>query len=187
MDDRRKGGPMSSLFNGTWQIDLDQSLVWDEASKKHVRDEVGQEIITLKITGDVQDYEVLYGDRPQIRMGYTARYDDTEWVSYAVREIISDAADIEQEISEFKQRIKATQGTGERSFQVGQSYGLIRLVSVDAHTHYRVARNPKDNLAQSIMLRRMASDEQSYLATVLDIHGVIFRIRRFVRVAGTAR
>ena len=85
---------MSSLFNGTWEIDLDQSLVWDDDAKKHVKDEVGQEIITLRITGDVQDYEVLYGNGPQIRMGYTARYDDTEWVSYAVREVISDAADV---------------------------------------------------------------------------------------------
>jgi hypothetical protein len=50
---------MSSLYNGTWEIDLDHSLVWDDVSRQHVRDEVGQEIITLRINGDVQDYEVL--------------------------------------------------------------------------------------------------------------------------------
>jgi hypothetical protein len=173
---------MSSLFNGTWGIDLEQSLVWDDASGKHVRDDVGQEVITLRITDDVQDYEVLYGDRPRIRMGYTARYDDPQWVSYAVREVISEAADVEQEVNEFKQRIKAAGGDRDRSFEVGTSYGLIRLVSVDAHTHYRVSKSPKDDAAQSIMLRRMARDGQSYLATVLDVHGIVYRIRRFVRI-----
>jgi hypothetical protein len=28
---------MSRLFNGTWQIDLDQSLVWDDALKSLTR------------------------------------------------------------------------------------------------------------------------------------------------------
>ncbi len=67
---------------------------------------------------------------------------------------------------------------------VGTSYGLIRLVPADIYTHHRVARNPKDESAQSIMLRRMDKDERSYLATVLDVSGVIHRIRRFVRVSG---
>ena len=173
---------MSTLFNGTWEIDLAQSLVWDDALKKHVRDEVGQEQITLRITGDVQDYEVLYGDRPRIRMGYTACYDATEWVSYAVREVISTAADVEDEVNAFKQRIKAAEGDRERSFKVGTSYGLIRLVYVDPKTHYRVSLNPKDQAAQSIMLRRMADDGQSYRATVLDVNGIVYRIRRFVRI-----
>jgi hypothetical protein len=173
---------MSRLFNGTWQIDLDQSLVWDDTLKKHVKDEVGQEIITLRINNDVQDYEVLYGDRPKIRMGYTARYDDTKWVPYAVREVISDAADIAQDVDNFKQRIKAAGGDRNRSFEVGSSYGLIRLVSADDYSHYRVSRNPEDGTAQSIMLRRMANDEQSYLATVLDVYGIVYRIRRFVRI-----
>lgn len=175
---------MSSLFNGTWEIDLEQSLVWDDASRTHVRDEVGQEIITLRTEGDIQDYEVLYGDRPRIRMGYTARYDDPQWVSYAVREVISDAPDVAQAVDAFKQRIKAAGGERDRSFEVGTSYGLIRLVSVDDRTHYRVSKTPQDGSAQSIMLRRMAPDGQSYLATVLDIHGIVYRIRRFVRVAG---
>ena len=174
---------MGNLYNGIWEIDLARSLVWDDASKTHVPDDVGQERITLRITGDVQDYEVLYGDRPKIRMGYTARYDDTKWVSYAVREVLSDAADIAQEIADFKRRIKAADGERERSFTVGDSYGLIRLVYVDDLTHYRVSKNPKDGLAQSIMLRRMEPDGQSYLATVLDVHGIVYRIRRFVRVA----
>lgn len=171
---------MSVLFNGRWKIDLDQSVVWDDAAKKHVRDEVGQEFITLGIKGNIQDYEVLLGDRPQIRMGYTAQYDDSQWVSYAVREVISDAANVEQEISDFKRRIKAP-GTLDRSYVVGTSYTLIRLISVDDYTHYRVSKSPKTGAAQTIMLRRMARDEQSYLATVLDVDGVVFRIRRFVR------
>ncbi len=174
---------MSRLFNGTWQIDLDQSLVWDDALKKHVKDEVGQEIIRLRISDDVQDYEVLYGDRPKIRMGYTARYDDTKWVPYAVREVLSDAADVAQDVDNFKRRIKAAGGHRDRSLEVGSSYGLIRLVSSDDYSHYRVSKNPKDETAQSIMLRRMANDEQSYVATVLDVYGIVHRIRRFVKIS----
>ncbi len=175
---------MSQLFNGTWEIDLENSLVWDDRTRRHVRDEVGQELIRLRITGDIQDYEVLYGDGPKIRMGYTARYDDPAWVSYAVREVISTAADPAAEIAAFKRRIKAEGGERERSFEVGTSYGLIRLVSVDDRTHYRVSRDPRDGAAQSIMLRRMDPDGQAYLATVLDVHGTVYRMRRFVRIAG---
>ena len=172
---------MSQLFNGTWTIDLDASTVWDDGTKRHVRDDVGQEIITLRIDNKVQDYGVLYGDSPQIRMGYTATYDDPQWVSYAVREVVSASADAESEIAEFKRRIKASDGERERHFKVGNSYGLVRLVYVDEYTHYRVSKSPETGEAQSIMLRRMAQDGQSYLATVLDIHGIVYRIRKFVR------
>jgi hypothetical protein len=33
------------------------------------------------------------------------------------------------------------------------------------------------------MLRRMAEDGQSYVATVLDADGVVSRVRRFVRAS----
>ena len=174
---------MGELFNGTWAIDLDSSTVWDDKLGRHVKDEVGQEIITLRQSEGVQDYEVLYGDEPQIRMGYTARFDDREWVSYSVREIISSTANAEADISEFKRRIKASGGERERQFEVGKSYGIVRLVYVDERTHYRISKNPQDGMAQSILLRRMADDGQSYLTHVLDVHGIIYRVRKFVRVS----
>ena len=174
---------MSDRFNGTWTIDLDVSVVWDGTLKRHVKDEVGQEIITLRVSEGVQDYEVLYGDRPRIRMGYTARYDDSEWVQYSVREVLSTSQDAHYEMTQFKQRIKAIGGDRERSFNVGESYGVVRLVWVDEMTHYRVSRSPQDGRAQSIMLRRMAEDGRSYLATVLDVQGIVYRIRKFVRLA----
>ena len=174
---------MKDVFNGTWTIDTAESWVWDDNLKKHVADEIGEEVITLRIEDGVQDYEVLYGDRPKIRIGYTAPYDGTEWVPYAVREIISEATDPQAELEKFKKRIKASGGERERQFEVGKSYGLVRLVYVDERTHYRVSRNPLDGRGQHIMLRRMAEDGQSYLATVLDVHGITYRIRRFVRAA----
>lgn len=174
---------MSDPFNGTWTIDVSESLVWDDALKKHVPDEIGEEVITLRIKDGIQDYEVLYGDRPKIRIGYTAPYGGTEWVPYAVREIISTAADPAAELEEFKRRIKASGGERERRFEVGQPYGLVRLLYVDERTHYRASRNPFTGKAQHIMLRRMAEDEKSYLATVLDVHGISHRIRKFVRAA----
>jgi hypothetical protein len=84
------------LFNGTWQIDIANAKTWDNAAKAYIPDEVGEEIITIRVEDGVQDYEVLYGDDPVIRMGYTARFDVAEWVPYSVREIIS-APGVDQE------------------------------------------------------------------------------------------
>jgi len=173
---------MGELFNGTWSIDLESSAVWDDQIGRHVKDDVGAEIITLRNHDGVQDYEVLYGDNPRIRMGYTARFDDPEWVSYSVREIISTLVDTDTAIADFKRRIKASDGDRDRQFEVGQSYGIVRVVYVDERTHYRISKNPQDGKAQSILLRRMAEDGQSYLTHVVDVNGIIYRIRKFNRI-----
>lgn len=175
---------MSKLFNGRWQIDLATSTVWDEATQTHVPDEVGQELITIRDEGEAQDYEVLYGDSPVMRMGYTATWNSVEWTPYVVREIVSKAPDLQQDIDAFKARVKATAGDAERHFEVGKPYGLIRLVYVDEHTHYRVLMNPESRTGQAIMLRRLAPDGLSYMATVLDTRGIVHRRRCFIRCAG---
>ena len=69
-----------SVFNGKWRIDIGRSKKWDSEAGIYVSDGVGEEIITLRIEDGVQDYEVRYGNDPVIRMGYTSRYDDREWV-----------------------------------------------------------------------------------------------------------
>lgn len=172
---------MSELFNGQWHIDLAASTVWDDAAQREVPDEVGQEIITIRDAGGAQDYEVLYGDSPVVRMGYTAPWNSPEWTPYVVREIVSQGPDPRQDLDDFKTRVKATQGDAERHFELGQPYGLVRLVYVDEHTHYRALMNPTTFKGQAIMLRRMAPDLQSYMATVLDTRGIVHRRRRFVR------
>ena len=170
---------MSELFNGTWKIDLERSKVWDDESGTYIEDRVGEEIITIKVDGDVQDYQVLYGDAPVIRMGYTARYDDPKWVPYSVREIIG--SDDPESIDAFKNRINVNEDPQRsRDFSVGHNYGLIRLLYVDERTHYR-AMTDADGRPQAMMLRRLSADGQSYLASVLDAEGTLFRIRWFVR------
>lgn len=178
----RKGCGMKDAFEGTWSIDISASYVWDDHLERHVADEVGEEVIRISVKDGVQDYEVLYGDRPRIRIGYTAPYDGTEWKPYAVREIISTAVDPEAELEDFRRRIKATEGERARRFEVGKPYGLVRLLYLDERSHYRASRNPLTGKGQHIMLRRMAEDGQSYVATVMDLNGIIHRIRRFVRV-----
>jgi hypothetical protein len=146
-----------------------------------VPDEVGEEIITLRIEDGVQDYEVLYGNDPVIRMGYTSRYDDSEWAPYAVREIVTRPdQDKAKAVAEFRDRIGANAGSNARSFQVGKPYALVRTVYVDERTHYRIGKT-EDGTPQNVMLRRMAEDGQSYVATVLDAEGVVHRVRTFVR------
>jgi len=175
---------MSELFDGTWRIDGAQSKVWDENAQAYVEDEVGDEVITMKILNDIQDYEVLYGDDPQITLGYSSRYDDSQWVPYLVRAIRHlGEGPVEDSISAFKNRIHAQEGTeARRQFEIGKAYAFVRTIYVDPRTHYRVARHPDGETAQAMMLRRMSEDGLSYVATVLDPNGVISRIRKFVRV-----
>lgn len=171
---------MNDPFVGTWSISIAESRVWDERAQRHVADEVGEEIITFRIADGVQDYEVLYGDGPRFRIGYTAPYDGTEWVDYSVREIIATTDDLDAEIASFKRRIKA-EGEASRQLELGKPYGLVRLVYINPMMHYRVSKNPLGS-GPSILLRRMAEDRQSYLTHLMDANGVVFRIRKFVRV-----
>lgn len=168
---------MRNAFDGHWRIDASASLVWDYQAQHYAPDEVGEELIRIRVEGDVQDYEVLLGDRPTIRMGYTSRFDDTDWVPYTVREIIGvGAEDAAREVGEFVQRIKSRI----TNYTVGAVYGLVRTVYVDERTHYRMSKSAA-GVAEYSMLRRLAQDGQSYVATVLGVDGVITRVRRFVR------
>ena len=171
-----------SRFNGTWKIDLKNAAKWDTATKSYIPDAVGEEIITLRVEDGVQDYEVLYGDDPVIRMGYTARFDAAEWVPYSVREIITaPGADPAKTVAEFRQRIGANEASNARNFQVGKPYGLVRLVYIDERTHYRISKT-EDGRPQNVLLRRMAEDGQSYMTSLLDAEGVVSRIRPFIKV-----
>jgi len=170
-----------SIFNGRWRIDVGRSKKWDSARAAYVPDAVGEEIITLSIVDGVQTYEVLYGDDPVIRMGYTSRYDDPQWVPYTVREIVATSHRNQADAVEaFRNRIGANEGPNARRFVVGKTYGLVRTVYVDERTHYRIGKT-EDGTPQNVMLRRMAEDGQSYLATVLDADGIVHRVRTFVR------
>jgi hypothetical protein len=174
---------MSDLFSGVWRIDVPGSSVWDEDSQAYVDDEVGEELIRIANHDGVQDYEVLYGDSPTIRIGYSSRYDSPEWVRYEIREIIAAAhTPVEEQVAEFKARVHAT-GIHDRNLVVGECYGEVRMISVDERNEYRLARSPKDGTPQSMILRAMEPDGDAYLASIMGPEGVVFRIRRFVRVA----
>ena len=53
--ENRKDCEVKDAFNGTWTIDTAESWVWDDNLKKHVADEMGEEVITLRIEDGVQD------------------------------------------------------------------------------------------------------------------------------------
>ena len=121
-------------------------------------------------------------DDPVIRMGYTARFDAADWVPHLVREIIS-APGVDQTtaVAEFRQRIGANEGSNARNFQVGKPYGLVRLVYIDERTHYRISKT-EDGRPQNVLLRRLAEDGRSYMASLLDAEGVVSRLRPFIGV-----
>ena len=171
-----------SGFNGTWKIDIANARKWDTAAKAYIPDAVGEEIITIRVEDGVQDYEVLYGNDPVIRMGYTARFDAAAWVPYAVREIVTaPGVDQAQAVAAFRQRIGADEGSNARNFEVGKPYGMVRLVYIDERTHYRISRT-EDGRPQNVLLRRLAEDGRSYMTSLLDAEGVVSRIRPFIAV-----
>jgi hypothetical protein len=171
---------MTADFDGQWKIDTSQSRVWDYQNGVYVPDEVGEELISIRTDDSVQDYEVLLGDQPTVRMGYTSRHDAAEWVPYAVREIrgIPEGESEEEVLGAFAKRIRSRV----TNFRVGETYGLVRVVYVDERTHYRVSKATHGG-AEYIMLRRLADDGQSYDASVLRTDGIISIVRRFVRVS----
>lgn len=171
-----------SGFNGKWKIDIANAKKWSTAAKSYIPDEVGEEIITIKVENGVQNYEVLYGDDPVIRMGYTTPFDVAEWAPYSVREIMTKpGVDQSKAVAEFRARIGADEASNSRNFQVGKPYGLIRLVYVDERTHYRVGK-AEDGSPQNVLLRRLAEDGKSYMTSLLDAEGVVSRIRPFIRI-----
>lgn len=173
-----------SGFDGTWQIDLAEAKVWNSELGVFEPDQVGQEIITIRTDGDIQDYEVLYGANPVIRMGYRARFNDPEWTTYLVRGIETpDGGDPATAIAEFRERIKANSGTLAREFEVGKPYGMVRMIAGDERTHYRLARDPNSDDILYIMPRRLDEDGNRFVATILDRDGVISRVRPFIRIA----
>jgi hypothetical protein len=94
----------------------------DSEAGIYAPDDVGEELITLRIEGGVQDYEVLYGNDPVIRMGYTSRYDDHGWVPYAVREIITRPdQDKTRAVAQFRDRMVANEGANARNFSGGET------------------------------------------------------------------
>ena len=169
---------MPITFHGNWKIDATRSKVWDDKSGRYAPDEVGEELIRIRIHGDIQDYEVLLGDEPTIRMGYSCRYDDPAWMPYTVREILGVSEEnSDAMVAGFVERTKSRV----KDYRVGAVYGLVRSIYVDERTHYRLSKST-GGVAEYVMLRRLAEDGQAYLATVLNADGIVARVRRFVRV-----
>jgi hypothetical protein len=170
---------MANSFQGNWQIDVAQSRIWDYETARYVPDEIGEELIRIRIDDGIQDYEVLLGDHPTIRMGYTSRYDAAEWVPYGVREIRGvPNGRSEQVLTDFVKRTRQRATT----FRVGAIYGLVRTAYVDERTHYRFSKDA-DGLAEYVMMRRLAEDGQSFVSTVLRVDGTVSIVRRFVRMS----
>jgi hypothetical protein len=171
-----------SGFDGRWRIIPEESKVWNYASSAFEPDEVGEEIITIHTRDGVQDYEVLYGDDPVVRMGYRARFNDSEWQPYLVREVApKGGAEVAASIAALRDRIKAITGPLRREFEVGKPYGIVRLISGDERTHYRLSRDTNSNEILHIMLRRLDADGRRYTAHVVDVNGIVNRVRTFRR------
>lgn len=176
---------MKHPYDGVWDLDTETSTMWDAETNSYVPEPISFERITLKHEANVQDYEVLYGDEPQIRMTYAARFDDAEWQPYAVREITSvpEALTAQEAVTTLRERLRAPEeGLRRRNFTVGQNYAKVRLVSIDDRVHYRIT--VQDDLSpQTMLMRKLDEDGQAYTTYLMDPVGIVFRVRRFVRVA----
>ena len=176
-----------SGFNGTWKIDVARSSMWSVDENEYVPEVVGEEVISMHIDENrVQDYEVLYGDDPIIRMGYRTTFDNSEWAPYTVRSITPRAElppeETLKKVAEFRERIKANYAGNSREFEVGKEYGMIRLIWADDRTHYRI-QSTIDGEAQNVMMRRLSVDGSNYFSTLMDRDGIVFRKRVFVKAS----
>lgn len=176
---------MAHPYDGVWDLDTGTSTMWDVETSGYVPEPVSFERITLRHDGDIQDYEVLYGDEPQIRMTYTARFDDTAWKPYAVQEIsdVPEGLSEEEAVARFREQLRApAEGLRRRNFTVGQNYAKVRLISVNERVHYRLT--VQDDLSpQTMLMRKLDEDGGAYTTYLMDPVGIVFRVRRFVRVA----
>ncbi|MGO4838722.1 hypothetical protein AB4144_41390, partial [Rhizobiaceae sp. 2RAB30] len=64
----------------------------------------------------------------------------------------------------------------------GKAYALVRVIDLDPRTQYRISRDQVTGKAQNSVLRRMSEDGRTMLSTVVDVEGLVYRIRKFVRV-----
>jgi hypothetical protein len=170
---------MADPFHGTWKIDLTSkdSRTWDANREAYVADSIGSEITTLNIKDGVQEYEVLYGEDPTLRMGYTCAYDSHEWVPYTVRGIEGvPEHEQEQAAIRFRERTQSPY-----PFAIGKPIQFVRTIKVDERTHYRISKAVDGN-ADFILMRRMDESKDSYIATLIDVSGRILIVRRFQRV-----
>ena len=70
----------------------------------------------------------------------------------------------------------------QRRLELGKAYSWVRVVPGDRRTHYRLAKGPVSGDVMYVMPRRLAQDGKSYVASVLNSDGLLFRVWRFVRV-----
>ncbi|KAK6380431.1 hypothetical protein LTS17_005621 [Exophiala oligosperma] len=149
---------MVDPFQGTWNVDLTskESRIWDAEKETYVADNIGSEITKMKIENGVQEYEVLYGQNPTLRMGYTSRYDSTDWAPYTVRGIEGvPEQDQERAAIEFRERTKSPY-----PFAIGKPIQYVRTIKVDERTHYRISKDVNGQ-ADFILMRRMDESQDT--------------------------
>jgi len=152
---------MSDVFDGVWEMNRDVSTRYDPATGGQVPETIERQVIRLKHEGDVQHYEVdVTEDGVTLHMGYSAPFGDPEWVPYTVYAV-----------------------EGESDLSVGQVTAHVLQVKVDDRTHYRVVRS-MDGSAQYVMERRLADDQQSYVAYIMAADGTLSIAKVFERQAG---
>lgn len=128
-------------FEGKWEIDKERSTTYPKI-----------ENITIKVTGDVQDYknDIANEAGPPRHQGYENRFNEMLWIPY----------------------MRAN---------VDKPFQYLMTIKGDDRTHYRFIRN-LDGSFGGIMLRRMAPDGKSYAAVGFNVEGEVTFTRTFKKV-----
>jgi len=138
-------------FDGNWEISKERSTTYPRI-----------ENITIKVTGDVQDYknDIANAPGPTRHQGYETRFNEMLWVPYMRTNV-------------------------DRPFQ------YVLTVKVDDRTHYRFVRN-LDGSFGGIMSRRLAADGKSYVSICMDAdsnvtcHRTYKKVEKFTDTTATA-
>ena len=166
---------MTVSFNGSWDIDLSRSKIWDYEKQEYIPDIVGGEKLTINTVGDVQTVYMTIGVDPVIELEYVNRFGDQEWSPYIVKSI---AGHTEQDaVGDYSSLIRLPQ-----AFEVGRAAYLVKTIYIDERCHYRISANAQTGFAEHVMQRRLSEDGQFYVSSVMRPDGVVDVVRTFVRV-----
>ncbi|KAA8877306.1 hypothetical protein F3087_44845 [Nocardia colli] len=168
---------MVSPFDGSWQLNLSESRIWDGSAQKWISDPVGREDLTFVFDGDQHEYTNSIGVSPKYRCTYQAQWDG-DWAPYICRAIEASA---EHDPGQSTHRVDLNLP----SLRVGDTFAYVKLIKVNDRFHYRISR-AVDGTAQYVMSRQMLPGDRSFSTALMSAAGVLSIVRVFDRIGDSA-
>lgn len=161
-------------FDGSWRIDVEGSVIRDEATGEMVRETLADQWMERSTAGDVITCQMHVQIAPDLttHMEYVVRLDDDAWAPYTCVGIDGDVSDPRLQPGETS-LLKA--GT-----IIGQPIAWMKIVYVDERTQVRITRN-LDGTPQYILQSRLSEDRDTLMGALLLPDGSMGLDKRLLR------